>query len=343
MDAHRLISHLVVEKQANGESTPLTLPRRNQLKQDAANYIANLAAASFAMGGMGAGLQGLLGMFQRRKLPYHKQTAEGVPIPVTPPEEEEEAKLAGFPALTKLAQKPSLEDWASGEWQPHDRNILGNTVGQLLYNTLLRTDKDNPSWWAGDMAKHITSVPATLGVGLPLALGSLYGGYKLTGGLINARRKAEKDEELEAAKQRYAELAGLAPQMTKQLKTSADAGGTAELFDRLAEELLAKQANELEVNEAPGLGRTTRDLATNTGTADLGSLGLGALLGWGLLSGLGTGYMGYQWGKKHSRTKLIEEAMKRRARERARAAGGRMPLRFYLPEDKEENEKKVAA
>lgn len=335
MDAQQVTLSSAV-KQAEGESTPLSIPRRTQLKQDAANYIANLAAASVAAGGMGAGIQGLLGMFQRRQLPSRKRPFAGTPLPISPIDEEE--KLAAYPTLSKLAEGPA-PDWSSGEWQSQGRNFLGNTLGKALYNLTMKTDPNNPSWLAGDMAKHISGVPATLGIGLPLALGGFYGGYKGVGSIINDRRKAEQEGELEEAKRRYAELAGLAPSTTRHLKSSSAPTDPADVFDELADDMLTKLA-EPQAQEAPGLGRTVRHGATATGLADAGSTALGALLGYSLLSGLGSGYLGYQWGKGHSQTKLIEDAMKQRQKDRALHTGGQLPIQFYLPEEKD---KRVAA
>ena len=344
MDAPTATSHSA-EKRAN-RTPPLPYPQRVQLKQDAANMIANMMAASLAAGGVGAGIQGIAGMFKRRKLPGFKRDQPGETLAVPRPEEEEEK----YAALQKAARTPTDADWATGEWQTggpkpppapkpkapakpagppapkpeFKRNILGNTVGRTIYENLMRTPPDKPTIASGDFATKETGIPLTLGLGLPLSLLAFYGGYKGIGSLINKRRKTEKEDELQDAKRRYAELSN------SRAKHASDDLDT----------LSATCVRELEKQSENEPGGPVKAVHRVVG----GVPGAGDMLGWGgglglayaLLSGAGAGKLSYDFFRKRSRPKVLEEALKERNKRRARETGGVAPAYFYIPEDERE-------
>jgi hypothetical protein len=102
----------------------------------------------------------------------------------------------------------------------------------------------------------------------------LYGGYKLTDWLLDKTRKREIDSELEQARKEYQEA--MLGQYAGQKTAAVDP----------IDQLFEKQAI---LGKALGLGL----------------LGMGAV---GLASGLGS----YSWARKHSRSKALEEAIRRR-------------------------------
>lgn len=335
------------EKQAR--TPPLPYAGRVQLKQDAANMIANMIAASAITGGLGAGAQGLIGMFRRRRLPGFKRHEPGSTIAPPKPEEEEEEQR--YPRLAKLAADP---DYSTGEWQsgkpappppkvtrpaapkgppppPPEfaRNWWANLVGKPIYDVFMKTPKEHPTVFSGDFATDETGVPATWAIGLPASLLALYGGYKGVSALINRRRKAEKEDELADAKRRYAEL------------TRSSAKHASDTFDELSKTCVGELEKQAQSEGQPGGFTYTwqKGLGAVPGAGNLvGSLGIGLPAAYALLSGLGAGALSYDFFKKRSRPAVLKEALKERARRRARQTGGMTAPYFYVPEDEREEE-----
>jgi hypothetical protein len=108
--------------------------------------------------------------------------------------------------------------------------------------------------------------------------GGLYGGYKLTDWLLDKARRREVDSELETARKNYQQA-----MMGQYEQKSAAVDPVDALYD----------------------------LPDGEKRALVGSLLGAALLGMGALAG-GSGIAAYNWGRGHSRTKTLEEAIRRR-------------------------------
>lgn len=144
------------------------------------------------------------------------------------------------------------------------------------------------TWW---------QVPA----GAALGAGGLYGGWKLMDALMAARRRSETSGELEDAQKEYQNALQEQYNVAMMAKDAADDSLSLAL-DQLADQL-EKQGGFLE-----DLLDTGRNAAHGFGGAY--SLAM-------LMSALGSGYAGHQWAKNRSSSKLLEKALRRRARERS--------------------------
>jgi len=138
-------------------------------------------------------------------------------------------------------------------------------------------DGGGPAWW---------QIPASVGIGVA----GLGAGWSGIDALLNAKRKNDTDNSLEQAKEDYEEA------LTDQYQSSkvAEDSSLDALFDEME-----KQAGIVDTIKNflhGGAGA----YATALGTATLGS-----------------GYAGYQWAKSRSKNKMLEKALRRRARERA--------------------------
>jgi hypothetical protein len=137
----------------------------------------------------------------------------------------------------------------------------------------------------------------------PLAAGgglaSLYGGYKLTDKLLDMRRKAEMDTELEDAKQQYMQ------QVQERLKSAAhvDETDAPELLDELAADGISKLA-DLDLSQL------------QQGGSNMLQGGTGMYAAYALLAALGSGKLMHDYMRKRSPRKITEQALQQRARQR---------------------------
>jgi hypothetical protein len=233
------------------------------------------------------------------------------------------------PALPGPPRKKRLSKFASDSVPPlnpdsswnHLVNNLGERVGawqkpivKMLYNALYNPiGQKHQTLMSGDQGSHsgVFSIPATWAFGIPAAAVAGYGGWAVTDAALEARRKAEKKEEMDDAKSQYEELASrVMGHKNKELAASA----TSEvytLFDRLA----ASAVQSLEKKALVG------EIATEFG---------GPYSAYAVLSALLAGKMAHGFFSKRTDAALTEEAVKRRARERIR---NRIPRISVSPQD----------
>lgn len=265
-------------------------PRTLAAQEDSARMITKLTALMLGAGIAGRGGMELLRMF--RQPPEFTAIGNTQPMELFSPVQKKRKEL---PELKKLA--------ADGSWL------------ESLSTPLANWFKSRQSWLTdGGGATSKWGIPATLGMGLPLGALALYGGYKGTDWLLDKRRKAEVEGELDDAKTQYAALLG-------KIEREREKRATADVFDDMAEGAVsfAKQAAT-----EPGLGQQLWEGVKNVG----GALGGG----WGaytLLTALLSGKLSYDFFNRRSERATTEEAMLRRARQRT---GGSLPQYVMTPE-----------
>jgi len=234
-----------------------------------------------AAAGLGAlGRTGLGALRLGRQESGFSPTPSFQSIGIMMPEEEEEAEKTGM-----------------------DKEAVPNP-GAWLYDKLKGATEDLPwgesTFW-GRQASSPYSNPALWTLGLPAAMVSGYGGWKLVDKILDWRRRQELDSELEGAKDEYEQL--LNATLAKQ---SADDTSIEQELDDLAEIV-------------------TEPVEKQAAISDIPSQGLGMLLSYAMLSALASGKLSYDYFKKRNERLIAEEALKRRAKERF---GGTTPIQL---------------
>lgn len=197
---------------------------------------------------------------------------------------------------------PVVRDYEADEAQHQEDEMGGEpAISSKVANSLFDA---NPSggvtWW---------QIPA----GLTLGAGGLAGGWKGLDALMSSKHQGDVNSDLDEAKREYEQA--LQDQFLASpagSKTAADQPyeGLDELFDAL------EKRGGIELGyEMPNVGEMVSN-AVPTGVKDFAHGAGGGYAAAALLSALGSGYAGYQWGKKRSKSKQISDALNRRARER---------------------------
>lgn len=151
----------------------------------------------------------------------------------------------------------------------------------------------------GHDATNVGAVPAFIALSIPTLLGSMYATHNGITGIQAWLRKRELEAELERAKQEYGDTA-----KSILRKQSSDEELEQEL-NELADMVYEKQSTLTGNN-------TWEELGGNTGSA----IG-GVYAGYALLAALASGKISYDYFKKRNEQLLAEEALRRRAKERA--------------------------
>jgi len=137
----------------------------------------------------------------------------------------------------------------------------------------------------GGSAKTVAGVPWAMPASFAAGAGGLYGGWKLMDYLMDKRRKADVEAEVEAAKKEY-EQALLAD---AESKVASDLGSDLdELYDAI-------EKRSIDIGDLAGQAT--------------GMYGI-----YGGASGLAAALMMYNWGKQRQNRTLLEKALKKRRR-----------------------------
>jgi len=169
-------------------------------------------------------------------------------------------------------------------------------IARWLYENLMKGDG---FMQGGGVARNLWEIPAVGAFGLPAAALAGAAGYKGTDAILDWRRKSEKKKELADAQREYEDV----------IRQSFSKQSNEELLDEIADAIFEKEA---------GAGELIRRGA-QTAT--------GAYGGAALLAALLSGKLTYDWFRKRDEQAVTEEAMRRRARQRA---GGLPPAHFTL-------------
>jgi hypothetical protein len=244
---------------------------------------------------MGVGAGGRLGLgalrlLNKKPLPYRPEVQPlEIEIPgyqrQPVPEEEEEEQ---YPALQKAARESTV--------MPE--------LSKFIEGMTFPTAEQNPLsiWNMGASRGSIWGGPATVGVGLPLSGLGMFGSYALVDKILDARRKAEQEDELDVAKQRFKET------VEQQYKNAA----AEDLFDELAEGV-EKRADDKGWYNPTGWSPSEWPSQMYEGArTGVGAVG-GPYMAYAILSALAAGKLSHDFFKSRSDTKLTEEAVKRRA------------------------------
>jgi hypothetical protein len=304
MEARPTISpYAALEKRAK-KRPPLDAFDVAAMQRRSADYIAALAATLFGAGVVGRTGLGALRMVQPQA--SHASYSSGPPKvrlyapPKKQDEEEEELKLAGVMDQLKSMGGKAVDTAAN--FNPLEQ--LSNLVYPL---TKYHAGQPRSRW----------EIPATLGVGLPLGVAALAGGYGVTDVLLDKMRKREQNAELEKVKQEYQELVEQA-----FAKRGSDENVT-DAFDKLANARVGQLKEAQDPQPLPENKVWWPELSMPLLTAYLGFAGL---------TGLGAGKFGYDWARKRSDQKLLERALKERQR---RSLGDVPPV--YVEIDQEQH------
>jgi len=269
-------------------------------QNQSAEYMVRLILAALGAGVVGRSALGAYQMFNQPKIPQLSGGRRNITLDVASkaPDEDEEklARVEGIPQPEAANLLEGARNWV-------DRTLMSVKPEQVTGNPgilgFLQGAKHESPW----------SNPMTYGVGVPLALLALYGGYKGTDKLLDSRRQAELDDELEEAKQKYQQLI-------------ADQGKTASVDESLDEmaatsdRLMEKLAQEpLQAPEPSGAASYVPKPVWN-----LGGAATALPLGWALLAALLTGKLSYDYVRSRSPDVITEKAVKERERKRSAPA-----------------------
>jgi len=218
-------------------------------------------------------------------------TSQTVHMPAPGDEEEEK--------YSSLIEKDAAEPGSEGLLAP-----LANLTKGWTSMPASHRGKSWPatfmSWLKGSQARTPSEIPAYYPLAALAAAGGLAGGYGLTDKVLDSRRSAETETQLDRAKKRYME----AMSTTEKLgKSTLD-----ETLDELADMCLDDSEKQAEFNPWGAAGVTS-----------------GGLMAYMLMSALASGKLSHDFFKSRGQASISEEALRRRAKERA---GGVSPLQF---------------
>jgi hypothetical protein len=274
----------------------------NALQADDIRKILGAALFAGAVGAGGRTIQGLHHFLRRNLAPPPKVPLRQSVIPVPVAVDKEAAARPLRAVGLKLAaalEPPARFGSEPGRWTAeHIAHLTGLMRPQGADWGPARNFVTG--WNATSMGDKPWVIPAAAAaVG-----GGLSGGYKLTDWLLDKTRRREQDSELAEAKRRYE--AALMGRFDKEAAAGADP------LDELAASCAEKDAA-------------------------LGTLAGLALLGMGTI-GLGSGLASYNWARSRSRTKTLEEAIRRR-QEALFAQSPRPIMAVPVPRPRPEGEK----
>jgi len=266
------------------------------MKMDSADFVTNLTGAMLALGVLGRGAIGARHMMQ----PKPSLTADNIyRRPVSLPQKKKEEEQAPQGMLSKLGNEaPPIASHDSSITNP-----IGRWFSQLQQGTNWTSD-NHPADSHGDSATSIWGVPSTYAYGLPLGLAGLYAGYKGTDWLLDKRRKAEQQNELDDAKAEYDRVS---QEMLQKRSVDEEPGTT---LTELA---------ELVIKEAGGASVWDTAAGIVPGPIREGWAATGGMYkAYAVLAALAAGKATYDITNSRSDKKLTEEAVRRRQQKRRR-------------------------
>lgn len=301
--------------------------------------VSDLGKAVMVAGGLGMSaraIQGLVSMASRNLSPVETPESRIVmpmPVPKTPRLSVSQPRRRGLPApQVKAANSPydifvqPLVDTVSnnvssaGSWLK-DKAVAG---AKQLGTSAKDTISDAIDYSKGRTGATVDEAKGTFkGEGLtgpsdhPLYYGGLigaggaamYGGYRLTDAILNARRQRELDDEVEQARGQFQQA--LRSQTDPAAKIASD-GSLADGLDQLYSLWSEKRAEPGAIPTAAPADATTPLWNASTSGKALGYYGAYAVPAFGLAAWLGS-----DWQKAHSNRAVLDKALRERERQRA--------------------------
>lgn len=291
------------EKQAKIES----YAAREALKMDASNNIAATLLAALGTGVLGRTLVGAGRMRRTQPSLYRASSMYPIIMPdmIPAPKPKKKKKVAALPAepVVKVADGPPAPITTAAPAAAPTPDL--NPVSKLLYKTLFHSPPGaRESIVRGDAADNKWGIPTYAPLLIGGGLAALYGGYKVTDKLFDARRKAEIADEVEEAQETYLNA------VRERLKQSSDvqAAPVADVFDVMATQRVQQMAD---TEPAAHTKSAAPDWLKHYGG---GAAGLYAL--YALLASVGAGKMTYDAVNKRSPRKITEKALTERTKQR---------------------------
>lgn len=241
------------------------------------NLVRNLVLLSALSG---AGVRGAIGVREMFSRPKHDERGLYLPSIKLPVRQAQ-------PIIPEASPEEKVAEQAAAV-SPPPSAPAGQSLGRQLWDKLPMWDSF-PGFGAPD---SVWGDWRTMGVGAPLALAALYGGYKLTDSFLDSRRRSTLDAELEKARQTYIEMLS-----NPQIKFSSDQSTPT-----------AKAAQQL---TAAAETMTKEALLENTPGAVLGTLA--AIMA---LSGAGGFSIGHSLATKRDQQAILQKALTERAKSR---------------------------
>lgn len=300
-------------KQANGAP-------QSMLNQEALQTVLNLGLAGLGAGAVGRGLSGFKSMLfpQGQDVTATSSVPQELPIrifqhapkpPVEQAYDDDQAQQQQIEAIDNpdvSSVPPDAVDagpetaLAAEGGMPADADLAPDGMPKLASLT-----DANPTggvtWW---------QVPA----GLTAAGLGVYGGWQGLDALLGKKRQGDLTGDMEEAQREYEQalqdqFLAVHPDPQPGQKAAGDHpyAGLDSLFDAME-----KKAVELGYEMPVDVGSMVPDVVKDVGHGAGGAYATAALI-----SALGSGYAGFNWARKRSQSKMIEEALKRRARARA--------------------------
>lgn len=278
-----------MQTQNNSHCAGLTKQGDDHARQLANQYLIKAIALSGGLGLLGGAGLGLGKMLTEDK-PYSPDPSYQ-PVDIVVPKKKQAPgalpKMAAASLTTKLA-----------EGKPEAAGVF-NQVADAIYPHLPK--EGLPGWFFGNGASSPYTVPALLGLGLPLAGAAAYGGMNIGRGIVDWRRKADLDSQLKRKQDEY----------------------KAFVEQNLAHKHASDAEVERELDELADLYEKNALVDPKQIASDAGGIGTGLYTAYALAAALGAGKLSYDYFKKRSPEKIQEEALRQRAIERH---GGAKPI-----------------
>jgi len=280
----------------------------------------DLVKAVLAAGGVGLGLgaagRGLLGIFSARPSDITSSPNAG----------------AAMPAMLRIPTHDSSED----EKERPFRKVA--SVSLVDISRELARQQRPLEKIAGDLAKEAADPVGAVAEALPVNVrasdarqssigipsifaaggGGLVGGWSLMDWLLKKQRRAQQSAEVDDAKEDYRQALREQYLMSMMSKRSDDRshGNLDEVYDRY-DAIREKRGNSSPTDMTMSEYAFPGPLPYIFGNRDIGQKLQGALYTAMLAAAGGSAYGTYQWAKGRNNQKLLEKAIKLRARRRA--------------------------
>lgn len=307
------------KKQAQEAPLRITPTSRATARTDVAKRLMALLGIGAVTGAGVRGLTAAGDMF--KDAPEDKVPTTSAPNIVSLYAPTSQAKFAGVPNMEAMPAAAAPAPPTTP--QPGLLDRLSKSLGNMI------PDGMTPQT-SNVMANEWTMPAAALALG-----GGLGGGYKLTDWLLKKEHDSNKEKQLAAAKKEYQDALANQYRTAMMAKNAGDDLGINSLADRYLEEGSEKQASpSLLQFFAPTRAAENNIYQPAAGGRDNWQAIKGGVNTALLTALLGSGYATYNWTKGKDKRKVVEDALKKRQRQRQLQSP---PPVLAIPKDPAEN------